>query len=245
MYPARFAALLAGPVAAVLLAAAPARADLVFDTTTAGAFVDISATGTNLNLLDDTSTDFTSTFLGTNVRVGNNGGLAVVSTGSGTNLFVTNTPLPNADALGGSEVFLALWDDWSDQIGGVFAQDLGDRLVVQWENRRRFGGSATDGVTFQVQVFGREATTAPGGVVAQYLYEDVTVGDAGTDNGAGATIGYQTDPMNAEQFSFNMASVFAGDVLTLRTSAVPEPASGVLVLLAAAGGLFVRRRRIG
>ena len=226
-----------------MLFACNAYADVVFDSTTAGTFMDISLTGTALGLTDDGETDFLSTFLGTNVRIGNNGGLAVEAAGGNSNLFAGNQALPNATAFSAVEVFLPFWDDLDTELGDVFVQDFGDRLIVQWENRPHFSGvGATDGVTFQAQIFGREATTAAGGIIAQYLYTDTTFAEQPqNDNGASATIGYQSTATDAAQFSFNTESVFDGDVLTLRTTPVPEP--GSLIILGVAGiGMMMRRR---
>ena len=194
----------------------------------AGTFIDISTTGTALGFVDDggdsdgddAEADFVSTFLGANVRVGNNGGVAIQAVGELSELSFGNRALPVdfGVAFGASEVFLPFWDDLDSDLGDVFVQDFSDRFIVQWENRPHFNGAgATDGVTFQVQIFGREGTAGPGDIIAQYLYEDVTFAeDPEADNGAEATIGYQTDTTNAVQFSFDTASVNDGDVLTLR-----------------------------
>ena len=199
------------------------HAQLEFVDNVSGAFTDISTTGTALGLADDGDANFQSAFLSANVRVANNGGVAIEPVGGGQ-LFAGNVSLPVVNALGGNEIFLPFWDDLDTELGDVFVQDFADRFIVQWENRPHFNGiGATDGVTFQVQIFGRVGTAGRGDIIAQYLYEDVTFADQPTfDNGASATIGYQTDPTSAVQFSFDTASVNNGDVLTLRIPAPPQ-----------------------
>ncbi len=225
----------------VLATVGRARSEIVIDNITAGTFIDISGTGTALNLRDDGERNFNSGFLGTRVRIGNNGGVSI--NGSGNQAWA-NTSLPATAnrTMGGNEYFSVFWDDLDSELGNVYVQDFADRLVIQWDNRPHYNGSgATDGVTFQAQIFGRESTIADGSILAQYLYTDTTFDDRPQfNNGASATIGYQTSPADAVIWSVNTPSVFGGTVLTL--TSVPEPVSMLLFGMPATA-YAIRRRR--
>jgi len=184
--------------------------------TVPGTFVDISGTGTALNLTDDGEVDIATTVgnallaAGT-ARVGSNG--AVRFGGAGTQLGFTNAAIPSASAYGlTSQVAMPFWDDFNTvggTVGNIYWQEIGDTLIVQWNNAGFFGQPATESATFQVQVF------KGGPVVAQYLYQNV--GGVRAANGASATIGYQAGGIagNDVQWSFNTASVTNGTVLSI------------------------------
>ncbi|MCA9126212.1 MAG: pre-peptidase C-terminal domain-containing protein [Planctomycetales bacterium] len=178
------------------------------------AFVDISSTGTPLNLSDDGAASIVTTvgnalFPAGTVTVSNNGGITAGSTAS---LSTQNTALP---AAGIDNALFVLWDDIDSTAGNVYWQELQvggiQTLIVQWHNRPRF--SNIGNATFQLQLF------ASGPSLLRYAYQDVNFGNATYNNGASATIGYQQNAANAVQFSFNSASVANGDVLTLSQSA--------------------------
>ena len=181
-----------------------------------GTWVDISGTGAPLNLADDGEIDIPTTVgnallaAGT-ARVGSNG--AVRFGGAGTELGFTNAAIPSASAFGlTSQVLMGFWDDFNTvggTVGNVYWQEIGDTLIIQWQDAAFFNTPAGDDATFQVQVF------KGGPVVAQFLYQDIQgVRAAG---GASATIGYQAGGVagNDVQWSFNTASVVDGTVLSI------------------------------
>lgn len=140
-------------------------------------FVDISGTGTPLNLADDASTVVTSGFplsyqgiTSDQVTISNNGWIQIG---------------------GFAGVQMNVWNnDWDSETGNVYHQTLNDGtdnwFIVQWEDRPRFSGIVGQSVTFQVLV--NETTSE-----VFYVYEDVIVGgtQATNDFGGQGTIGFQ------------------------------------------------------
>lgn len=186
--------------------------------TVPGTWIDISGTGTALNLADDGEVNITTTIgnallaAGT-ARVGSNGGVRFG--GPGLELGITNGAIPASGAFGlTSQSLLAFWDDFDTEgglWGNIYWQEIGDTLIIQWANAAFFNGSALqDRATFQIQVF------KGGPVVAQFLYQDIQSLRAG--GGTSATIGYQAGGIagNNVQWSFNTAaSVANGTVLSI------------------------------
>lgn len=219
--------------------ASHARGEMVFEVSTPGTFIDISGTGTALSTGDDTTLTVTSNFLGSQMRVGNNGGVAFGSSG---NLHWSNQNLPNSLAFGSAEAFLPFWDDLDSESGTVYIQDFSDRFVIQWDEMNHYPGNQarTQGITFQAQIFSRAADAAGGDIVAQFLYLDTTFANNQSqwNDGISATIGWQFGS-EAMVYSFNTASVSAGTVLTLRS--VPEPTT--FAMFAVTGMALFRRNR--
>lgn len=184
--------------------------------TVPGTWVDIAATGTPLNLNDDASVDINTTigngmFPAGVVRVGSNG--AIRFGGAGTSLAFTNAAIPASGAYSlTSQVAMPFWDDFNTAggtLGNIYWQEVGGKLIVQW-NQARFFGSSTEQATFQVQI------PRGGPVVAQYLYQDVQ--GVRANGGGSATIGYQSGGLvgNNVQWSFNTAgAVSNGTVLSI------------------------------
>jgi hypothetical protein len=205
-----------------------------------GTFVDISTTGTPLELSGDLSAIISSTvsnavFPAGDVVVGNNGGIAFGSPPS-TLLQPDNAPLPSAGAFGGGQSLVPYWDDIGNTIGEIHYRKIRAALIIQW-TQKPFEGSV-DTATFQIQVFDGVPDPPNGGIYAQFIYADIEQPSA--SGGLSATIGYQNGPAgyNDVQWSFNTAgAVSNGMVLSL----IPEPAAGTLlaVLLPA----ISRRRR--
>jgi len=175
-----------------------------------GRFVDISATGTPLNLTDDGTATITTTvgnaiFPAGAVSVANNGGILA---GAGRNLSFSNGVLPISSF---AETLLPFWDDIDSDTGNVYWQERLvegiQTLIVQWDNRPHF--SNVGSATFQLQLF------ASGPLLARFAYRDVRFGNATFDYGASATIGYQQSSSTAVQHSYNVAAVSDGDVLDL------------------------------
>lgn len=173
---------------------------------------DISGTGTPTDLSDDSHRypiPFNFTFYGqpyTNVAVSSNG--AVYFTDS--YLSFSNRPLPADQDI---DTFIAvLWDDLNPGAGGdVYFQIKGTgatrRLVLQWQNVPRYYN--TGAASFQLVLYEQS-----GDIVANY--KDVDFGSATYNYGGDATIGLQKDAQNAQQYSYNRASL--ANMMSIRWS---------------------------
>jgi hypothetical protein len=179
-----------------------------------GNWIEISGTGAALNLGDDDEVDIPTTvgnalFPQGVARVGSNGGVRFA--GTGTALGFTNLQIPSLDAFNGDQTLLPFWDDVNTvggTVGNVYWQEVGDTLVVQWQNIGFFGTAATERATFQLQVHGS------GSVPAQFLYQDIE--GARAASGSSATVGYQGGTVTSDaRWSFDSASVSNGMVLSL------------------------------
>ena len=162
-------------------------------------WVEISGTGTNLGLGDDTyafpiDLPFTFDFYGTGynqVAVGSNGGV-----------YFQNNPFTNSNqCIPGDfdiDTFIAVyWDDLApgyQGLGAVYYEIVGSapdrKLVVQWENVPRYG-STTRRITAQVQLYENR-----GGILMLYA-------DPGTDAGSAGTVGIQNDLSTGLQYLCN------------------------------------------
>ncbi len=173
-----------------------------------GLFVDISATGTPLNLTANGEATIISTvgnaaFPAGFITIGNDGAVP-----SGANRFVTfgNERLPGAyfDA-----ALIPFWDDLGATSGNVYYEQRvvngTNMLIVQWDDRPHLGSVGT--ATFQAQVF------ASGPVAVRYVYQDVDFGDPAFNGGASATVGIQLDNANYDQVSYNTPFLSDGDVI--------------------------------
>ncbi|HEV7489846.1 MAG TPA: hypothetical protein VGO25_03510 [Rhodanobacteraceae bacterium] len=186
------------------------------------AFVDITGSGTNLQLNDDdyivTGIGFPFTFYGhtaDHITVSNNGGM-LFDQGTGINgrldyLSPANRVLP--DRMIGPAI-LPYWEDlqqdYIDGIGNVFVQTLGTapnrRFVIEWYNLpvNVIGGGNT--ITF-------EAILIEGSNNILFQYSDTDCSNDLCDNGVSATIGLNSDATHATQYSFDQASVGAGTAI--------------------------------
>ena len=132
----------------------------------------------------------------------------------------------------GDQSLAVFWDDIntsSGTNGEIYWEEIGDKLIVQWDQAGFFG--STDTATFQLQVHGS------GPALASFLYRDIE--SARADGGGSATIGYQDGGVHGKdlQISFNDPGHFRnGNVKSL----IPEPTSLILLSL---GGLALIRRR--
>ncbi len=150
-------------------------------------FVDISATGTNLNLSDDGEAnitipfDFTISGVSSNqLRVSNNG--VVLFNRTSGDVVPNNGNLDTAMDPG----FYVLWDDYSDN-GDVYWEVQGTApnrfVVIQWNNMHHYYSSVVTGdVTFELII--KENTNE-----FYYIYYDLDFGHTGYDNGNSATVG--------------------------------------------------------
>lgn len=231
-------AAVAAVFAAVLASAASGQVVAIVNTM-AGNFVDISTTGTPLNLSDDGKITITSgimsAFFGTNVvTVSNNMAVGFGPGAVGGTAGPVNTTIPSPALFGGQQSVAVLWDNPGPGTGGlsnVFYEEFADRYVIQWNMLPKGDPGST--TTMELQVFGGAAR---GEVFAQWLFQDVEqsgVRDAGT-------IGYQSSigtQRNSVQYSFNDAeAIHNGTVLTLTLA----PSPGALMVFA---GLLPRSRR--
>jgi len=173
------------------------------------AFVDISATGTPLNLTSNEEANVTTPFAitlydttTTDMRIGNNGGV-VLGTTTG-DIYGVNRSLPTIDrAFANGPGVVPFWDNLGDASGNVYTETTGvapnRKFIVQWENRPYLGGDV-DTATFQVVFY-------EGISRIDFVYEDVNFSNATHDYGASATIGLNQDDSNALQYSYNEASL--------------------------------------
>jgi hypothetical protein len=151
-----------------------------------GGFIDISTTGTNANLTDDSELGITLPFpvlyqgiLFTNMTIGNNGGVILGST----------TAQVGYTMVAGTGLYPFVQDlGTSIAPNGVFYQQVGtspnSKFVIQWENIGHYAFPVLpDGATFELII--DEATQE-----IYYVYDDVIMGNPTTwDYGADAEIG--------------------------------------------------------
>ena len=173
-------------------------------------FVDISTTGTPLDLANDQSRIIQTT-VGNRiipagaVTVSNNG---VVLTGRYGEIGGINIPLDRVSRFyfPSPQGLFPYWDDIDARRGNVFWEEKyidGVRaLIVQWDRRPLVPNVGS--LTFQVQLF------ASGPVWARYVYKDLGVND-----GTGAVIGVIT-PNGPIEYNFQPAAVVSGDVVEIR-----------------------------
>jgi hypothetical protein len=189
----------------------------------AGNFVDITTTGTALNLGDDdaagVTVPFSFTLYGTtsNQLCVSNNGFATLGLGDCSLLqdwFFLNTALPSDDLESlGAPAIMPLWDDFSDTQGNVYTAVRGAspnrEFIVEWSDLAHFDGDSNiDGATFEV-IFGEDGAL-------KFEYADVTYtalnsGVSGDPDdctgGVCATIGLQKDGSLYNEFSSFDASV--------------------------------------
>jgi hypothetical protein len=180
-------------------------------------FVDISGTGTALNLTDDSEANITSpfpfTFYGvtsSNLRVGNNGGILFNATTG--DVGITNATLPNATI---GLAMLPFWDDMDSDTGNVYWEVQGSApnrtLIVEWYNRPHY--SNVGAATFEVILY-------EGSNVIEYHYLDTDFGNASYNAGISATVGINWDGSVALQYSYNQAVITDGLALRFAPQAV-------------------------
>jgi hypothetical protein len=166
------------------------------------AFVDISSTGTALNLLDDgNSTEpigFTFNFDGTaytNIVVDANGYASFNNTNGNTDpeLLPTENLFDNT--------LLVWWDDLDSEEppinpGNIYVETLGSApnrtFVIQYQTNHNENFTQT----IDVEIILYEGTD-----VIEYHYADTTFGDPDYDDGACAVVGIQTDSTHADIWS--------------------------------------------
>lgn len=221
---------------AVIGVAGMSQGALVIVNNLPGTFIDISPAGSGIGIDsgvhgDDLSGSIPCATGNVILPAGNNfvGSNGMLTTTAFTTF--TNAALSALSVRG----YYPFWDDLrSDNAGPppgtIYYANLPGVTVVQWNNIGTFSGGAGTG-TFEIQIFDGSS-----GILAQYLYRDVDFGGA-TNFGASATIGAVDGPVEGfAQWSFNVASIQNGSILTI----VPGPSSLALLGL---GGLLAGRRR--
>ncbi|MBN7797888.1 PEP-CTERM sorting domain-containing protein [Parahaliea mediterranea] len=205
--------------------------------------MDISGTGTNLFLSDDSygraSIGFNFSLYGetaSEISVSSNGNLAFADGYLG----LSNTSIPAGNSYGINDSFIAVyWDDLNPGAGGgVFYQTFGSAgsryFVSQWNLVPHFG-SSSNLVSAQAILF-----EGSNDILLQYLF-------ASGEQGGGATVGIQDSPGLGLQWSFNEAVITDGTAICFsadgnycnaQSTAVPVPGSMALLGL----GLLVLRR---
>jgi len=184
-----------------------------YDDTVSADFIDITATGTPLDLYSDDSVgvtmDFPFTFYDVSsnqITIGNNGGI-VFGTEDGA-VFSFTSALPDA-SLGAA--ILPYWTNIAADSGNVYYATLGtapDRqFVVEWYDRNHDGtGGGPDspsGATF-------EAVLYENGNQILFNYQTTGFGDPAFDDGATATVGLNGDASHATQYSRNQTVLHDG-----------------------------------
>ncbi len=171
-------------------------------------FVDISQSGTPLNLTDDDTINYLSPignalFPAGWFSISNNGG---VINALNEYLESTNRGLPVGTW---ERALLPFWDDLDGVWGNIYVEqrqiDGIDALIVQWHNRPHY--PSIGDVTFQLQIF------ASGPVAARFVYPDVYFGHPELDYGRSATVGVQFSTFTAYEFSYNDSILENGDVI--------------------------------
>ncbi|PZQ18437.1 MAG: hypothetical protein DI564_03800 [Rhodanobacter denitrificans] len=183
-------------------------------------FVDISASGTALNIGDDGAVMATAPFPlrlygaeSSSLCVGNNGGIAFGVTSCSTFPYA-NRVLPATNLTGAS--LLPYWDDLMAS-GMVYHGAVGTapnrQYIVAWHDKTNYGNNGLPdgqhGATFEV-VFNESSDTV------LFAYRTASFGGvaASFDNGASATVGLQQSATLASQFSYNTASLSDGMTIT-------------------------------
>lgn len=167
-------------------------------------FVDITATGTAMNLTDDgegnATMGFSFPFYGgsyTDVRIGNNGGL-FLGTATG-DFFAGNVcPMPSTSGSDAPRINV-FWDDIDSDTGNVYYETQGSCahpdcagacFIVEWFDRPHF--SNTGSCTFEVIL------CDSGDILFQYA--DLDFGDPTWNYGASATVGIEDELQDATYF---------------------------------------------
>jgi len=205
-----------------------------FDDTVDTSFVDITATGTPLDLYDDEAVgvtlDFPFQFYGfpsNQVTISNNGGL-LFGTEDGY-LLSFASPLPDAEV---GAAILPYWTNIGEDTGNVYYATVGEspnrQFIVEWYDRdhdgTQGGPSSPSGVTFEVVLY-------ENGNGILFNYQTTGFGDSAFDDGATATVGLNGDATHATQYSYDQAVLHDGlAILFTPTYGTIETASQQVVL---------------
>jgi uncharacterized protein DUF4394 len=179
-------------------------------------FVDISASGTPLNLSDDGAAAITMPFAfsfygasSSNLCIGNNGGI-LFDVASCSSFPYNNQALPTASLP--NPAILPYWDDMLAN-GTIYYGAVGSapnrQFVIEYQSKFAYGdgGDPTGqtGATFEAIL-----NEADGSI--DFEYQTATFGGAAAnyDDGVSATVGLQSTATFANQYSYNTASLSDG-----------------------------------
>ncbi|MCU0607931.1 MAG: T9SS type A sorting domain-containing protein [Candidatus Edwardsbacteria bacterium] len=203
-------------------------------------WIDITGTGTALNLTDDGEANITLPFAfsfygvsSTNLRIGNNGGILFNATAGDVSL--SNYPLPSRYYT--LQSILPFIDDIDSDIGNVYWEVQGTepnrQLIVEWYNRPHYSNYGS--VTF-------EAILSEGTNEIKFQYADVVFDTAAWNYGASATVGIQGDSVAANnwylQYSHLTASLHDNMAIRFYTYN-PQPGDLALASIDAPAGAVV------
>jgi hypothetical protein len=194
------------------------------------AFVDISTTGTDLQLEDDdyaqVSIPFGFPFFDrnfTSISVGSNGTLYF------ENLILgyKNTPIPAANQYGVSRFIAVFWDDLDPSAGGKVCYRItgsapNRRFIAQWNDVPPWLEGA--GGTFQAILY-----EGSGDILLQY--RDTNFNNTSVNSGIGATVGVQDDAATGTQYSYNQPVLRDGLALLFRRKSAGAGGAAVNLLL--------------
>ena len=165
-------------------------------------WIDISATGTPLNLSDDDYAYFLIPFNVTfydqaydHISVGSNGHVYFEDNYL---LGYSNKPIPS-DTGGVNNFIAALWDDLNPSAGGqIYWEVQGEasnrKLIIQFDDILRYLSNGD--ASFEVIFYENSSD-----ILIQYL--DVVFDNPNYDYGASATVGVQRDSNFGQQYSYN------------------------------------------
>jgi hypothetical protein len=184
-----------------------------YDDTVDTSFVDITATGTPLDLYDDeglgVTLDFPFQFYGfpsNQITISNNGGI-LFGTEDGYLLSFTSA-LPDADI---GAAILPYWTNIADDTGNVYYATVGEspnrQFIVEWYDRdhdgTQGGPNSPSGATFEVVLY-------ENGNGILFNYQTTGFGESAFDDGATATVGLNGDATHATQYSYDQAVLHDG-----------------------------------
>ncbi|MGA9420858.1 MAG: hypothetical protein WBW61_00740 [Rhodanobacteraceae bacterium] len=186
------------------------------DDAAAYAFVDISASGTEIDLGDDGATSvampFAFAFYGssaTNLCIGNNGELRFDVASCSSSPY-NNQPLPTTSL--DDPAILPYWDDMLPN-GPIYYATVGSapdrQFIIEYKDKFAYGDSGDPtgqtGATFETILNETDGSI-------DFEYQTTTFGGvaSGYDNGVSATVGLQSNSSLANQYSYNTASLSDG-----------------------------------
>lgn len=175
-------------------------------------FLDISLTGTPLNIADEEEIAvvmdfafFMSNYSSKFITIGNNGALRLGQ--QDANVSFSNSQLIDDKS---QNIIAPFWDDLSDTQGNVYYQTIGSApfrtFIVQWDKRPhyQFGGDTAGGITFELKLFETQNKI-------EFHYRNVdfdssTQTNTGYDFGKSATVGI-AGGIHAAQYSYNSTDI--------------------------------------
>ena len=197
-----------------------------FQTTTYN-WRDITSSGTNLNLSDESVKKITPTFP---IKFGdyNSGFNEIYVSSNGVitffdeinNYYFTYFPFPIPES--SLNIQIAPFRDDLNPSGNnnVYYATIGNspnrEFVIEWRNVPHYWVGGTNGITFQVVFFENKSDIL-------FNYKDVEFGDSSYDKGANASIGIQISNKKGTQYSWLSPSLNNNFSILWKTEYVPPP----------------------